>query len=265
MCRLRFGARGADKLQSSRLSSPSQVDNGGSARITAPCNLWDSTIGDRWRTRCPPYRSWRRTSARRSRASSPPSKRLFATLADAGPAHPAHEREFYGDGFNAARCALIDQEFDKIHSEALEHAKAYDECTKALQEAAPSFALPSSSLVRAWCIARYTRLLCQEDGPFWDLGIADEIDDSDGEDESEEEAEESEDGTEYSGEEEEDIVVATSSESDESDSSETDDEERARRERKRERKRARKEKRKRKREQESSDEEEEEEEEEGGD
>ena len=199
-------------------------------------------------------------------ATEPPSKRLFATLADAGPAHPAHEREFYGDGFNAARCALIDQEFDKIHSEALEHAKAYDECTKALQEAAPSFALPSSSLVRAWCIARYTRLLCQEDGPFWDLGIADEIDDSDGEDESEEEAEESEeDGTEYSGEEEEDIVVATSSESDESDSSETDDEERARRERKRERKRARKEKRKRKREQKSSDEEEEEEEEEGGD
>lgn len=196
-------------------------------------------------------------------AAEPPSKRLFATLANAG---PAHEKEFYGDGFNAARNALIDQEFDKIHSEALEHAKAYDECIKALQEAAPNFALASSALVRMWCISRYTRMLCQEDGPFWDLEMADEVEDTDGEEESEEEAVESdEDDAECSGEEEEeeDIVVATSSESDESDSSESDDEERARRERKRARKRARKEKRKRKREQKSSDDEEEEEE--GGD
>jgi hypothetical protein len=163
--------------------------------------------------------------------SKPPSKRLFALLAEAG---PAHEKEFYGNGFNAARCALIDQEFDKIHSGALEHAKLYDECVKPVKEAEPTFALASAALVRMWCTSHYTRLLCKEDSPFADLEMADEIDDEDLEEESDEEEEESdEDDEDYS--DGDDIIVLTSEES------ESDDEERERKKRKRERKQLRQE------------------------
>lgn len=184
--------------------------------------------------------------------NSPPSQRLFKVLADAG---PAHEKEFYGDGFSAARCALVDQEFDKIHSEALEHAKLYDECVKPVQEAAPTFALASAALVRMWCMSHYTRLLCKEDGPFADLEMAEEVDDEDLVEASDDDDEESDaEDADYS-EDDDDVIVLSSDESDSassSDSTESDDEERARRERKRARKRARKEKRKRKRLEESS-------------
>lgn len=163
--------------------------------------------------------------------NDPPSKRLFALLADAG---PAHEKEFYGNGFSAARGALVDQEFDKIHSEALEHAKLYDACIKPLQEAEPNFALPSATLVRMWCLSHFTRALCKEDNPFANLELAEEIDDEDPEeDESDEEEESDEEDEDYS--DEDDVIVLTS------DESESDDEERERKKRKRERKKQRQE------------------------
>jgi hypothetical protein len=166
--------------------------------------------------------------------NDPPSKRLFAMLADAG---PVHEKEFYGKGFDAERSALLDQEFDKIHSEALAHAKLYDECVKPVQEAAPTFALASSALVRMWCISHYTRLLCKEGGPFWTLEMADEIEDEGLTEESDSSDQDSyEDDEDCSDEDDEDVIVVTS------DESESDDEERERKKRKRERKKMRQEK-----------------------
>ena len=163
-------------------------------------------------------------------ANDPPSKRLFALLADAG---PAHEKEFYGNGFSAARGALVDQEFDKIHSEALEHAKTYDECIKPLQETEPNFALPSATLVRMWCLSHFTRALCKEDSPFANLELAEEIDDEDLEEEESDEEESEEEDEDYS--DGDDVIVLTS------DESESDDEERERKKRKRERKKKRQE------------------------
>lgn len=166
--------------------------------------------------------------------NDPPSKRLFAMLADAG---PVHEKEFYGKGFDAARSALLDQEFDKIHSDALEHAKLYDECVKPVHEAAPTFALASSALVRMWCISHYTRLLCKEGGPFWTLEMADEIEDEGLTEESDSSDEDSdEEDEDDSDEDADDLIVVTS------DESESDDEERERKKRKRERKKMRQEK-----------------------
>jgi len=190
--------------------------------------------------------------------NGPPSERLFKVLADAG---PAHEKEFYGNGFSAARCALVDQEFDKIHSEALEHAKLYDECLKPLHETEPKFALPSLTLVRMWCMSHYTRELCKADGPFWNLEMADEIDDEDLEEESDEEEESDQDDEDYS-EDDDGVIVLSSEEEDSTESSSDDDGERERKELKKEIKRLKKEKLKRKRLDESSEEEEEEEEEE---
>ena len=165
--------------------------------------------------------------------NDPPSKRLFAMLADAG---PVHEKEFYGKGFDAERSALLDQEFDKIHSEALAHAKLYDECLKPVQEAAPTFALASSSLVRMWCISHYTRLLCKEGGPFWNLEMADEIEDEGLTEESDSSADVDSDDEDEDNSDDDDLIVVTS------DESESDDEERERRKRKRERKKMRQEK-----------------------
>ena len=189
---------------------------------------------------------------------TPPSKRLFKMLADAG---PVHEKEFCGNGFSAARCALIDEEFDKVHSEALEHANLYDECVKPVHEAAPTFALPSTALVRMWCMSHYTRLLCKADGPFADLEMAEEIDDEDLEEESDEEEEEEESDEDYS-EDDDGVIVLSSEEEDSTQSSSEDDGERERMRLKKEIKRLKKEKRKRKRLEESSEEEEGEEEEE---
>jgi len=186
-------------------------------------------------------------------AKNPPSKRLFKMLADAG---PAHEKEFYGDGFSAARCALVDEEFDKIHSEALEHAKLYDESVKPVHEAAPTFALPSATLVRMWCMSHYTRLLCKADGPFADLEMAEEIDDEDLEVTSDEEEESDAEDADYS-EDDDDVIVLSSEEEDSTESSSDDDGERERKQLKKEIKRLKKEKLKRKRLDESSEEEEE--------
>lgn len=135
--------------------------------------------------------------------------RFFAALYASG---LAHDKEFYGPlaGFTAARGTLLD-EFDKFHSEALEHAKLYDDCIKPVQEAAPNFAVASSALVRMWCTTKYASMLCKEDSPFADLEIAEDVDDEDLDADSESESEEGEEEVSDC----DDIIATTSEESSE--------------------------------------------------
>lgn len=158
------------------------------------------------------------------------SELFFAVLCGSG---MVHEKEFYGERFNPQRRLVLDEVFETIHSEALEHAKTYDACIKPLQELEANFALPSSTLVRMWCLSHFTRALCKEDSPFANLELAEEIDDEELEEEESDEEESDEEDEDYS--DEDDIIVLTS------DESESDDEERERKKRKREQKKQRQE------------------------
>jgi len=156
------------------------------------------------------------------------SDRFFAALCAS---ELAHEKEFYGTEFTAARCTMLD-EFDKLHSEALEHAKLYDDCIKPMQEAAPNFAVASSTLVRMWCTTKYASLLCKEASPFADLEIAEEVDDADADSDSASESEEEGEGEEDS---DCDDIIATSEESSSEEEEETRERKKKRKNRERER------------------------------
>ena len=133
------------------------------------------------------------------------------------------EKEFHGSTFNDARCKLLEQ-FDTFHDASLDHAALYDECIAPVQKATPGFAINSSVLVRMWCTAHYTRMLCKDDGPFADLLVVDGngLDDEDDsqEENDDNDSEEEEDEAHSS----DDDIITTSSDEDDDDEDEGEDE-----------------------------------------
>ena len=78
---------------------------------------------------------------------------MFRALYESG---AIKDEEFHGAGLNEARREVISQ-FKTFHTDALALAKTYDECIKPLEEIAPHFALASTSLVRMWCVAHFSK------------------------------------------------------------------------------------------------------------
>ena len=132
--------------------------------------------------------------------------RVFRALYDSG---AIKEAEFSGSGLNEARRGVI-TEFKAYYDEALDIAKFYEGCVEPVQEMAPNFAMPSSALVRMWCVAHFWKTLSNTEGPFANLQVENGtgVHDEDGTEESEE------------GEEEEEEEEASGEESDESDEDE---------------------------------------------
>ena len=132
--------------------------------------------------------------------------RVFRALYDSG---AIKEAEFSGSGLNEARRGVI-TEFKAYYDEALDIAKFYEGCVEPVQEMALNFAMPSSALVRMWCVAHFWKTLSNTEGPFANLQVENGtgVHDEDGTEESEE------------GEEEEEEEEASGEESDESDEDE---------------------------------------------
>ena len=125
--------------------------------------------------------------------------RVFRALYDSG---AIKEAEFSGSGLNEARRGVI-TEFKAYYDEALDIAKFYEGCVEPVQEMAPNFAMPSSALVRMWCVAHFWKTLSNTEGPFANLQVENGtgVHDEDGTEESEEGEEGEEEEEEASGEE----------------------------------------------------------------
>lgn len=124
----------------------------------------------------------------------------------------ADDQEFYGEAFSPERQQLID-EFEVFFKEGQAFATMYDDAIVRLEQAAPHFAVQSSSLLRMWCVAHYWKVLSKDDGPFANLQVAAGT----GMDEGAEGGEDSEEGSSSSEEEEEE-------EEDDDDDDDTDSE-----------------------------------------
>ena len=112
-----------------------------------------------------------------------------------------HESNFYGDGFNAAQVAKL-EEFREHRNHGFDIAEVYDKCIVDVEEMAPGFARKSDDLRRMWGMLHIMRELCKADSPFATLRTADAVEDRDRSDESNDENEDDEESDE--GEEEQD-------------------------------------------------------------
>jgi len=122
-----------------------------------------------------------------------------------------HESNFYGDGFNAAQVAKL-EEFREHRNQGFDIAEVYDKCIVDVEEMAPGFARKSDDLRRMWGMLHIMRELCKADSPFATLRTADAVEDRDRSDESNDENEDDEESDE--GEEEQDSGSDSGSDSD---------------------------------------------------
>ena len=122
-----------------------------------------------------------------------------------------HESNFYGDGFNAAQVAKL-EEFREHRNQGFDIAEVYDKCIVDVEEMAPGFARKSDDLRRMWGMLHIMRELCKADSPFATLRTADAVEDRDRSDESNDENEDDEESDE--GEEEQDSDSGSGSDSD---------------------------------------------------
>ena len=122
-----------------------------------------------------------------------------------------HESNFYGDGFNAAQVAKL-EEFREHRNQGFDIAEVYDKCIVDVEEMAPGFARKSDELRRTWGMLHIMRELCKADSPFATLRTADAVEDRDRSDESNDENEDDEESDE--GEEEQDSDSGSGSGSD---------------------------------------------------
>ncbi len=149
------------------------------------------------------------------------AKRAHKVLADSD---LVHEKNFYGEGFNEEQAQELES-FRVLWLKAHEHADLYDKCNAPVREAAPGFALPSTTLRRSYCAAQMMRALAKPESPFGSLLVADPIDDggsssSEAMASSEEDEEEDEEGEEGDTSEEEAESSEYSSSSSESEEEE---------------------------------------------
>ena len=131
----------------------------------------------------------------------------------------ADDQEFYGEGFSPERQQLIDA-FEVFYKEGVAYATMYDDCIAPVEQAAPHFAVQSSSLLRMWCIAHYWKVLSKDDGPFANLQVAAGT----GMDEGAEDQEDSEGGSSEEEEEDDDDDDDDDDDTDSEDDSDSDSE-----------------------------------------
>ena len=148
--------------------------------------------------------------------------RLYKACSELGVIEDA---EFEGNSFSKERIEAL-KEFEQTYQTALELGSQYDDALVPMGDLAKGFAMSSASLVRMYCVSRFSAALHKEDSPFANLRVcttmcADDVDDSN--DENDENAgSESESESEGEGEEDDDIVATTSDDSGDSDSSDSD-------------------------------------------
>ena len=130
--------------------------------------------------------------------------------------------EFAGNCFSKERIEAL-KEFEETYDQAEQLAKVYDEALSD-QICLVGFAMPSATLVRMYCVARFSATLHKEGSPFATLRVCPSMceDDVDGSGDENDENDSSE--SESEGEEDDDIVT-DSDEDDDSDSSGVEEEE----------------------------------------
>ena len=127
--------------------------------------------------------------------------------------------EFFGNAFSAERIAAL-KGFEYIYGEALELARIYDEALADMVCLTGDFAMPSHTLVRMYCVSRFSAKLHEEDSPFADLRVTVCVGDDGADDE---EKAESDDDDDYDDEDNDSIVVTTSDEEGEGDDDDDED------------------------------------------
>jgi len=132
----------------------------------------------------------------------------------------ADDQEFYGEAFSPERQQLIDA-FEVFYKEGVAYATMYGDCIAPVEQAAPHFAVQSSSLLRMWCVAHYWKVLAKDDGPFANLQVVA----GNGMDEGAEDQEGSEEGSSEEEEEEEDDDDDADDDDDDTDSEDDSDSE----------------------------------------
>jgi len=133
--------------------------------------------------------------------------------------------EFTGNAFSKERIEAL-KEFEQTYENALMIGAQYDELLCPLADIATNFALPSATLVRMYCVSRFSAALHKEDSPFANLRVCttmceDDVDGS-GDENDENNPSESESEEDEGEEEDDDIVASTSDDSGDSDSSDSD-------------------------------------------
>lgn len=149
--------------------------------------------------------------------------RLYKACSELGVIEDA---EFTGNSFSKERIEAL-KEFEQTYQTALELGSQYDDALVPMGDVAKGFAMSSASLVRMYCVSRFSAALHKEDSPFANLRVCttmceDDVDGS-GDENDENNPSESESEDEGEGEEDdEDIVATTSDDSGDSDSSDSD-------------------------------------------
>jgi len=146
--------------------------------------------------------------------------RLFKACSELGVIEDA---EFTGNCFSKERIEAL-KEFEETYKNALMIGVQYDELLCPLADIATNFALPSATLVRMYCVSRFSAELHKEGSPFANLRVCltmceDDVDGS-GDENDENNPSESESEEEGEDDEDDDIIVSTSDE--DGDSSDSD-------------------------------------------
>lgn len=127
--------------------------------------------------------------------------------------------EFFGNAFSAERIEAL-KGFEEIYGQALELARVYDEALADMVCLTADFAMPSHTLVRMYCVSRFSAKLHENDSPFADLRVSVCVGDDGADDE---EKAESDDDDDYDDEDNDSIVVTTSDEEGEGDDDDDDE------------------------------------------
>ena len=130
------------------------------------------------------------------------------------------ENEFFGNAFSTKRIEAL-KGFEETYGQALELARVYDETLQDMACLVGDFAMPSHTLVRMYCVSRFSAKLHEEDSPFADLRVTVCVDDDGADDE--EDAESDDEDNDYDDEDNDSIVVSTSDEEEEDDDDDDDD------------------------------------------